>query len=87
MMNIAPEIIEHAKQLGLETVATGGNCDYIGLTLVLVSADGFGSPDSLDEPSVLCFPFGEDNLSDLPFPTAREAMEAMEAIKNMGDRS
>jgi len=80
-MNISPEIMKYAEKLGLEAVATGGGCDYIGLTMVLVSADGFDSPDSLDEPAVLCFPFGEDNPSGLPFPTAMEAMEAMEAIR------
>jgi len=89
-MNISPEIMEYAEKLGLEAVATGGDCDYIwsnngsSLIVLLVSADGFDSPSSLEEPSVLCISFNEDSSTDLSFPTAKKAMEAM---KSMGDRA
>ena len=93
-MNISKEIAEYAEKLELDWIATGGGCDFIAKENIgphyqsqidcwLIAQEGPDGPDTLDEPSILSIRFGDnmDQMVDLFFATAREAMDAMTTIK------
>lgn len=88
-MNINKLILREAALLGLDTVCTGGNCDFIikylgnGMQIVLAATDenGGACPESLNAPcEMVVFPNSEWTESfNIPFPTMRDAMRALAA--------
>lgn len=85
-MNISTQITDFAAALNLDTIATGGGCDYVcrnlsgGAQLTLGGTEDPESPERLDEPALVNLYSDEswqDCVISLRFPTAKSAMEAM----------
>ena len=88
--NISDEIADEAQRLGLNAMATGGNCDYIykGLgknedgsdrVVLLGSPDDAGSPDRLMESCLLLIMLNEEwnDQVTIPVSNCRAGMALM----------
>jgi len=89
--NIGKTIGEYADKLGLDCLATGGNCDFIVKSLskdnemmaVLVS-EFCECPDTLDEIAWVSIKLNSSWVEsvELKFESARKAMQFMASIKD-----
>lgn len=97
--NITREIGKFADKLGLECLATGGNCDFIVKSLsenneimAVLYAVGQDSPDTLAEPCYVGIKLDSQWVKsvEIKFASAREAMRFMAKLTdvmpiNVGD--
>jgi len=91
--NIGKQVGEYADKLGLECIATGGNCDYIVKSLrddnemiaVLVS-EFCESPDTLREVAWVSIKLDSSWVKsvELKFESVRKAMQFMASLKDAG---
>ena len=89
--NIGKQVGEYADKLGLECIATGGNCDFIVKSLskenemiaVLVS-EFCECPDTLNENAWVSIKLDSSWVEsvELKFESARKAMQFMSSLKD-----
>lgn len=88
--NITPAIVKAAEALGLEALATGGNCDFIMKRIgtnkdrsprivILASAEQAGTPDKLSEKAELLIILDREWHDEVGIPcgTARDGLNLM----------
>jgi hypothetical protein len=89
--NIGKQVGEYADRLGLECIATGGNCDYIVKSLkddnemIAVLVSEFSEcPDTLNEVAWVSIKLNSSWVEsvELKFESARKAMQFMANIKD-----
>ena len=93
--NIPKQIGRYADKLGLDCLATGGNCDFIvkplgkGLSAVLRSAQGPDCPDDLKEASIVSIKLDEEweKSVNILYKTAREGMNFMAKLTEVWDEN
>ncbi len=88
--NITPAIVKAAEALGLDAIATGGNCDFImkkvgtnkdgsDRMVILTSAEQAGTPDKLSEKAELIIILDQEWHDEVGIPcgTARNGLNLM----------
>jgi len=89
--NIGKQVGEYADKLGLECIATGGNCDFIVKSLskenemIAVLVSEFSEcPDNLNEVTWVSIKLNSSWVEsvELKFESARKAMQFMASLKD-----
>jgi hypothetical protein len=89
--NIGKQVGEYADKLGLECIATGGNCDYIVKSLskdnemiAVLASDFYECPDDLNEVAWVSIKLDSSWVKsvELKFESVRKAMQFMASLKD-----